>query len=75
VLSLNRDAIIPIDSEGLYYLPAIPVLSAADTISSDEVTAKLPELLKTNKSVMVRGHGVFSAGKTIEEAAMYASVT
>jgi L-fuculose-phosphate aldolase len=75
VLSLNRDAIIPIDSEGLYYLPTIPVLSASQTISSDEVALRLPELFKSYKSVMVRGHGVFSAGKTIEESAMYASVT
>ncbi len=75
VLSLTRDAIVPIDSEGLYYLPSIPVLSAAQTISSDEVAKYLPELFKSFKSVMVRGHGVFSVGKTIEEASMYASVT
>jgi L-fuculose-phosphate aldolase len=74
VLSLNRDAIIPIDSEGLYYLPAIPVLIAEQTISSDEVAKRLPELLGKHKAVVVRGHGLFAAGKTIEEAAMYASV-
>jgi L-fuculose-phosphate aldolase len=75
VLSLNRSEIIPIDSEGLYYLPTIPVLSANETICSDEVASCLPELFKTHKSVMVQGHGVFSVGKTIEEASMYASVT
>ena len=75
VLSLDRPEIKPIDDEGKFYLPTIPILSAANTISSDEVAEKLPALLGKYKTAIVRGHGVFAAGTSIEEATMYASVT
>ncbi|TLM97910.1 fuculose phosphate aldolase, partial [bacterium] len=56
------------DSEGQYLLQKIPVLTAKETVGSDEVAAKLPELLKNNRIVMVRGHGSFAVGQSLEEA-------
>ena len=41
----------------------------------DEVAKKMPELISKYKAVVVKGHGVFAAGKTLEEACMYLSVT
>lgn len=67
-LSLIEDEIMPIDSEGQYYLPQIPVLAFAQTIGSAEVARVLPDYLKENKIVMIRGHGSFAVGQRIEEA-------
>lgn len=74
VLSLKNDVIHPIDDEGRYYLKEIPVYSCANTIASDEVAANLPALLSLHRAVLVRGHGAFAVGKTLEEATMYLSV-
>ena len=67
-LSLLEDEIIPADAEGAYLLDRIPVLCAACTIGSPEVEEKLPTLLREHKIAMVRGHGSFAAGRTLEEA-------
>ena len=74
ILSLKEAQISPIDSEARYYLPLIPVLRCKNTIASDEVAKKLPKMLKYHKAVIVKGHGVFAQGNTIEEASMYAGV-
>lgn len=72
-LSLLEDEILPIDSEGKYYLHRIPVLGVEHTIASKEVEEKLPGLLKEYKIAMVRGHGSFAAGQTMEEAYKWTS--
>ncbi|MFC1501416.1 class II aldolase/adducin family protein [Elusimicrobiota bacterium] len=74
VLSLKQESLNPIDSESQYYLSEIPVFCCADTIGSDDVARGIPELFKKSKVVMVRGHGAFAVGKSIEEAAMLISV-
>jgi L-fuculose-phosphate aldolase len=60
-LSLLEDVIIPVDSEGAYLLDKIPVLDVKCTIGS-------PALLRNHKIAMVRGHGSFASGQTLEEA-------
>lgn len=67
-LSIIDDEIFPIDSEGQYLLQKIPVLAVKQTIGSTEVADRLPELLKGHKIVMIRGHGSFAVGRTMEEA-------
>ncbi|MDD4334427.1 MAG: aldolase [Desulfotomaculaceae bacterium] len=67
-LSLLADKIIPLDAEGAYLLDKILVLDAKCAIGSPEVEKKLPFLLKNHKIAMVRGHGSFSSGQTLEEA-------
>ncbi|NLJ77005.1 MAG: aldolase [Peptococcaceae bacterium] len=67
-LSLLLEEIIPIDAEGAYLLDKIPVLEAKVSIGSPEVEEKLPALLKNHKIALVRGHGSFAIGDTLEEA-------
>lgn len=74
VLSLNHKIIKPIDSECQLYLPKIPVLSCINTIGSDEVAKKIPQLISKYKCAVIKGHGAFAAGKTLEQASMYLSV-
>ena len=71
--SLVYDEIVPLDSEGRLLLGKIPVLSAKKVVSSDEVAEKLPELLKKSPAAVVKSHGPFAVGKTLEEALKYLS--
>ncbi|SNR86809.1 aldolase [Desulfurobacterium atlanticum] len=72
-VSLTTNEIIPLDSEVKFLLGTVPVLSAKQVISSNEVAEKLPELLKKCKIAVVKSHGPFSTGKTLEEAYKYLS--
>ena len=74
VLSLHNKIIKPIDSEGQLYLPQIPVLDCKETIGSNEVAKKIPELILKYKCAIIKGHGAFAAGKNLEQASMYLSV-
>ncbi|MBN1384911.1 MAG: class II aldolase/adducin family protein [Elusimicrobia bacterium] len=66
-LSLTCDRIIPIDMEGKYYLPEIPVI--------DECVAEtLPQILSKHKIAIVKGHGSFAIGKNFEEVYLNTSV-
>ena len=75
VLSLHKEFITPIDSEGTLYLPRIPVISCNETIGSDEVAQKIPELVSKYKCVLVKGHGAFAGGRNLSEACLLLSVT
>jgi len=70
-LSMGRENIVPADDEGRYYFKRIPVLGARATIGSTELEQKLPVLLKDFPVVMVRGHGAFAAGGSLEEGLQY----
>jgi len=74
-LSLIRNEIIPIDVEGLIALPKIPVLKCLKATASKELEENLPPLLKKYRSVIIKGHGLFSAGQSLEEAFHYATLT
>ncbi|MCL6610898.1 MAG: aldolase [Peptococcaceae bacterium] len=67
-LSLLGDEIVPVDAEGLYLLPRVPVLSPRQAIASKELEETLPEVLREYRAAVVRGHGSFAAGRTLEEA-------
>jgi len=72
-LSLSRDEIVPLDSEGSYLLHKVPVIATEKTIGSQEVAKVLPKYLKEYKIVMLRGHGSFAIGQMLEEALMWSS--
>lgn len=67
-LSLSRDEIIPIDIEGSYLLHKVPVVSAEFASGSQEMADLVAEALRGYKIIMLRGHGCFSIGQTLEEA-------
>ena len=74
-LSINRNALIPIDVEGRITLPKIPVLKCQKATASKELEDKLPPLLKKYKSVIIKGHGLFAVGQSLEDAFHYATLT
>jgi len=65
--SMGRDFIVPVDEEGRYYFKRIPVLDLEASIGSADLEKELPALLKDYPIVMVRGHGTFAAGGSLEE--------
>jgi len=67
-LSLAENELVPADAEGRYLLPRVPVLTPKETIASKELEDTLPPALRECKIAVVRGHGSFAAGKTLEEA-------
>lgn len=76
LLSLKQDSIEPLDSESKYFIPCVPVLDVAETISSSEVAELLPALMQDTDCpiAVVRGHGPFAVGKDLEEAWRYVSI-
>jgi L-fuculose-phosphate aldolase len=66
--SLVDDVIVPLDSESLLRLESVPVVSSSTTIGSPEAAAKLSEALRTRRAAVLKGHGPFAAGTTLEDA-------
>jgi L-fuculose-phosphate aldolase len=72
-LSLSRDEIVPIDNEGSYLLHKVPVVAAEFASGSAEMVERLPAALQEYKIAMLRGHGCFSIGQTLDEAFQWVS--
>ncbi len=70
--SLVLDEIIPEDSEGKMLCPTIPVVQGAP--GSQEIAEHVSCALLSSKLVIVRGHGTFAAGKSLDEAYVYTSL-
>jgi len=68
VLSMSRDEIIPIDNEGSYLLHKIPVVATEYASGSQEMADVVADALSEYKVIMLRGHGSFAVGQTLEEA-------
>ncbi|NTW04491.1 MAG: aldolase [Peptococcaceae bacterium] len=64
---LEKNQLIPIDAEGLYLLPSVPVLSPGISIASQELESTLPTILKDNRIAVIKGHGTFAIGKDLVE--------
>ncbi len=71
--SMIEDAIVPIDSEGHYVLGSVPVVEAAETIASPEAAAVLAEALTEHYVAVLRTHGPFARGASLEEAFYFVS--
>ncbi len=73
-LSLHYDKIIPIDAEGKYYLPMIPVFEAKNPIGSEEVADIAGREMKKFPLIVIKSHGIFVKGKSWDEVLNIASV-
>jgi L-fuculose-phosphate aldolase len=73
LLSMMRDEIIPIDSEGSYLFRKVPVVTVEKAIGSQEAGGVISEALQDCNVVLMRGHGSFARGDLLEDAFMYTS--
>ena len=72
-LSLSRDEIVPIDNEASYLLKKIPVIWEEFASGTLEMANSLAAALQQYKVVMLRGHGSFAIGQTLDEAFFWSS--
>lgn len=67
-LTMTGDDLVPIDLEGYYYFPRVPVID----IEYDEYFARSPELvgraLASHPVAIVRGHGMYAWGEDLNQA-------
>ncbi len=73
-MSFFTDKFEPVDAEGRYFFPrGVPVVEVVNSIASDEVAAKVAPLLRDFPLVIVRGHGTFAVGSSLEDGFHYTS--
>jgi L-fuculose-phosphate aldolase len=70
--SLVLNEIVPEDSEGMLLCPVIPVVTGAP--GSQDIADNVARALKSSNLVIVRGHGTFAAGKSLDEAYLFTSL-
>jgi len=70
--SLVFDEILPHDSESELLCPVIPVVNGRP--GSDDLARVVSDTLCLSRLVLVRGHGTFAAGKTLDEAYILTSL-
>lgn len=66
--SLSRDEIVPIDNEASYLLKKVPVISEEYASGTPQMADKAAAALQNYKIIMLRGHGSFATGQTLDEA-------
>lgn len=71
--SLSRDEIVPIDNEGSYLLKKVPVITEEFASGTPEMAKKVASALENYKIIMLRGHGSFATGQTLDEAFQWSS--
>lgn len=72
-MTLNGEDFVPVDFEGAYYFPRVPVIAAP----YEDYVARSPELisevLRDHRVTVYRGHGVYAQGQTLNLAYKWTS--
>ena len=71
--SLSRDEIVPIDNEASYLLKKVPIVMEEFASGTPQMANKVADALKNYKLIMLRGHGSFATGQTLDEAFFWSS--
>jgi L-fuculose-phosphate aldolase len=71
--SLSRDELVPIDNEASYLLKRVPVVTEEFPSGTPEMAHKVADALVNYKIIMLRGHGSFATGQTLDEAFHWSS--
>jgi len=67
-LTMNGEDFRPIDFEGQYYFPRIPVITIPYDQYLEQAAEKVSATLAENKITVVRGHGVYATGNNLNLA-------
>ncbi|WP_041657773.1 class II aldolase/adducin family protein [Marinithermus hydrothermalis] len=67
-LSLHLEVIRPVDLEGRYYMPEVPVLAPKTVSATPEAARAVAEALRTHPVCVLKGHGAFAKGRDLVEA-------
>ncbi len=72
--SLSREEFVPIDNEASYLLKKVPIIWEEFASGTPEMANDLAKMLQQYKIVILRGHGSFATGQTLDEAFFWSSV-
>ncbi len=67
-LTMDGKDFVPLDFEGKYYFPHVPVLNIEFQDYLDESPPQVAHALAQNKIAIVRGHGVYAQAETVNLA-------
>lgn len=67
-LTLNGNDFVPVDFEGQYYFPSVPVISIDYARYVEQSPAAVADKLVDHKVTIVKGHGVYATAETINLA-------
>jgi len=67
-MTFSGNDFVPIDFEGQYYFPVVPVITVPYDRYVKDAPAAVAKGLKEHKVVVVKGHGVYTAADTINQA-------
>ncbi len=67
-LTLNGEAFIPPDFEGQLYFPRVPVITVPYDVYFEQAGERVAEVLTEHCICIVRGHGVYARGETLNLA-------
>ncbi len=67
-VTLQGEPFIPVDFEGQYYFPEIPVAVIPYAAYQEQAPAVVSEILMLHKIMVVRGHGVYSCAENLNLA-------
>jgi L-fuculose-phosphate aldolase len=63
---LERTAVEPLDGEGMVFLGTMPIVEGH--FGTDDLAKAVSFALQTHKACIARGHGVFAAGNSLNDA-------
>ncbi|HET7921620.1 MAG TPA: class II aldolase/adducin family protein [Gammaproteobacteria bacterium] len=67
-LTLNGEDFVPVDFEGGFYFPRVPVIGIPYAHYLAESPGKVAGMLAKHPITVVRGHGVYAWGETLDRA-------
>jgi L-fuculose-phosphate aldolase len=66
--TLNGETFSPVDFEGQLYFPQVPVITIPYADYVAQAPAAVAAMLQSHRITVVRGHGVYAAGETLNLA-------
>jgi L-fuculose-phosphate aldolase len=70
-LSLIDDEIAPMDVEGSYYMPGVPIVGRGEVVYGGKMADEIAKALIDHRIAIVYGHGSFATGRDLCEALHY----
>lgn len=67
-LTLGGNDFVPPDFEGQLYFPRVPVLTVPYEAYFEQAAERVAELLVAHRICIVRGHGVYAWGESLDQA-------
>jgi L-fuculose-phosphate aldolase len=72
-LSIVDEKIEPLDVEGSYYMPNVPIIGRGEKVYGGKMADDIARALIDNRAAVIYAHGSFAAGRDLYEALHYTS--